>query len=142
MKLVIAILTLIFLGHQSEAQRQLKITREKMETRNPYSGAWLGWPNDYSYFQAGSEPVLELTNLDNNGSFLVSSLINGQIDHLTVRYSGYDATNNWYRYVDSDGNSVCVLGATMSYLAQYGWPSNAVQIYFWDYSQNMAVVFE
>ena len=59
-----------------------------------------------------------------------------------LSYSGYDNRNNWYKYIDANGDQVCILGATMSSLAQNGWPSTLVQIYFWIDSENYALLLE
>jgi hypothetical protein len=143
MKSLIVILAIVFMGHQSQAQRWLKITKEKMETYNSYLRDWTGWPGAYSYFGEGYEPVLKITNLDTQGTdFLVSYVYNNSTSNLTVTYDGYDANNNWYKYTDVNGDQICIVGATMSSLAQNGWPGNHVQIYLWVYSEDYALLYE
>ncbi|MDR3716011.1 MAG: hypothetical protein P4L51_24665 [Puia sp.] len=144
MKLLFVMIAAILIGHSSQAQHRLKITKEKMEKYNAYSGGWSGWPEEYTYFQQGSEPVLEITNLDDRGvSFTLSVEVNGSRNSFTVSYTAYDAKNKWYKYTDENGDQVCIVGSTLSSLAQDGWPEgNRVQIYFWIYSQNYALVLE
>lgn len=44
--------------------------------------------------------------------------------------------------MDQNGDEISIVGSTMSYLSQNGWPTNEVQIYFWIYSQNFALELE
>lgn len=143
MKNLFLIFALSILVNKIDAQTNLTFKKGKMEVFDPIAGTWAGWPDEYNYFQINSEPMIKLTNLDDQGTeFLVDFWCNGEQNHFTVTYNGYNATNNWYKYNDDAGDEICVRGTTMSYLAQHGWPDSRVQIYFWIYSQNCAMLLE
>jgi len=143
MKQLILMLAAVIFIHQANAQTKLKITRAKKETYSSYTQAWSGWPGSYTYFSEGSRPVILINRLDDQGSdFSLDVWVNGTHSNFTVSYKGYDSKNNWYRYSDNYGDEICVLGSTLSSLAQYGWPQELTQIYLWIYSQNYALVLE
>jgi len=126
-----------------EAQTQLTFSRGKVEVFNPISDEWSGWPAEYTYFQSNLEPTIKVTNLDDQGvEFLIDFWYNGDHNRFTVTYNGYNATNDWYKYIDDAGDEICLRGATMSYLAQNGWPDTKVQVYFWLYSKDCALLVE
>lgn len=142
MKQLIIVLALAVAAGHTQAQNSLKITREKIEYwRN---GTWTGWPDSYSYFTKGQEPVIEITSLDEDGyRFQIRTWINGSYSSFYVTYKTYDASSDWYKYVDESGDEICTRGARLSFLARNGWPSNNLtQIYLWAYSKSLAVVME
>ncbi|SFE39358.1 hypothetical protein [Thermoflexibacter ruber] len=124
---------------------RLKMSRAKVQYWNSSLEKWSGWPTEWSLFQEGNEPVFRITALGNsNPRFWVESWINGRYREFTVRYTDYDAQNDWFKYTveDGSGDQICVVGSTLSYLSQNGWPSNKVQIYMWIYSASFAIVLE
>lgn len=144
-KLFIYTLLLVFalVGTVSSisAQHRLKMTKVKMCYWNDYLEKWSSWPSDWTYFSSGEEPVVKFTRLDNGSRFLVETWINGDYTSFRVTYTGYDPRNEWYEYEDANGDEVNVRNATMSDLARYGWPrGKTVEIYFWIYSEDFAMV--
>jgi hypothetical protein len=124
---------------------RLKMSRAKVQYWNTNSERWSGWPTEWQRFQEGKEPVLSIESLGGaNPRFLIKSWINGSYREFTVRYKDYDANNDWFKYKVEDGSNdeICIVGSTLSYLSQNGWPSNKVQIYMWIYSSNFAIVLE
>ncbi|MEO5889134.1 MAG: hypothetical protein ABIQ31_02720 [Ferruginibacter sp.] len=143
MKSLIVIFALTFLGYQSQSQKLLKIAKAKYKTYNTRLSIWNAWPDSYTYFQKDAEPILKITKLDDEGvNFSMSVSLNGSNNSFTVSYKSYNSKNNWYIYEDASGDQICVVGATLSYLAQNSWPSNLVQIYFWIDSENYALLLE
>lgn len=125
------------------SQQRLLITKMREETWNSNDKSWSGWPSTFTYYDKGSEPILTITRLDNDGyKFRVDMDIKGEKYSFDVTYSGYDSKNDWYKYDDVDGNQICIVGSTMSKLSQYGWPDSLVDIYFWIYTDNIAFDLE
>ncbi|HVW15162.1 MAG TPA: hypothetical protein VHB54_15130 [Mucilaginibacter sp.] len=112
-------------------------------TWDTYNHVWSPWPTDWQQYEQGSEPIITLSGLDNDGyRFHIDMQVSGQTYSFEVAYNGFDDKNNWSKYMDQNGDEISVVGSTMSYLSQNGWPTNEVQIYFWIYSQNFALELE
>ncbi len=145
MKKIFFILLFISAGFTiSNAQTSLKLSQVKTQFWNTSLSKWSGWPNQWQYYSSGNEPVVKITNLDDSGvKFRIGVWASNDYYSFIVTYNGYDNKNKWYIYKDSDGNDIRVFGSTLSSLARYGWPENQrVQIYFWLYSENYAMVLE
>jgi hypothetical protein len=140
----ICLLGITFLAFNTAfAQQALKITRMREVKWDSYSRAWSPWPVDWRSYQAGNEPIISLSRLDNDGyRFRVDMRIGAQSFSFDVAYSGFDQKNNWSKYADANGDEVDIVGSTMSKLSQYGWPDSVVQIYFWIYSSNVGFELE
>ena len=126
------------------AQKALKITRMRKVTFDTYNKVWSPWPNTWTTYQNGNNPVITITRLDNNGyTFKVDMVVNSQNFSFEVSYNGFDDKNNWTKYMDQNSDEIAIVGSTMSNLSQYGWPANTrVQIYFWIYSGNYGLELE
>ena len=84
-----------------------------------------------------------MTKLDDTGrDFKVELWVSEEYFDFYVSYKSYDSKNGWSVYAEEDGDEVSILGTTLSYLCEKGWPSNKVQIYLWSYSDNYAIVME
>ncbi len=142
MKTLFAIMLLF--ATQVNAQTSLKLTLGKRIVYDNYYGQWQSWPDQFNAFPSGQEPVLQINKLDDQGSdFSLRLYVNYQQYSFEVTFLRYDSENNWYIYEDANKDQICIVGSTMSQLAQYGWPGdNTVQIYFWVYSQDFALELE
>ncbi len=143
MKMFISALFFLCIAVAASSQTSLRLTKIKIQYWNDYLSKWSGWPNDWSYYEYDAQPIIRLTKLDNEGyRFQIESWINGEYNSFSVSYNGYDSKNNWYEYTDTAGDMVAIKGSTLSNLSLYGWPDNLVQIYFWLYSADIAIVME
>lgn len=121
------------------AQKKLTIKKMQIQYWNDYKSEWTGWSGYWTEFDEGSEPVMKISNFG-DGDFLFEMWVDGEYSSFTLDFSHYDSRNEWYVYEDVAGDEVCVSGSTLSYLSSNGWPSNLVKIYFWLYSEDMAMV--
>lgn len=137
------LLVAVLVVNVAYSQRALKITRMKHVTWDRYTRQWSPWPSGWRSYESGSEPILTLYRLDDNGyTFQVSmKTIEGNFS-FDVAFAGYDDTNNWSKYKDVNGDEIDISGSTMSKLSLYGWPDSVVQIYLWIYSSNEGFVLE
>lgn len=125
------------------SQKALKITRMKHVTWDRYTREWSPWPSGWRSYESGSEPILTLYRLDDNGyTFQVSMKTSEGNFSFDVAFAGYDDNNNWSKYKDVNGDEIDISGSTMSKLSLYGWPDSVVQIYLWIYSSNEGFVLE
>jgi hypothetical protein len=141
-KIFLVCITVLIVG-VAYPQKALKITRMKGVGWDSYNNKWNEWPAEWRPYQVGSEPILTLYRLDDDGySFRVNMTIKEQLFSFDITYAGFDQNNNWAKYKDVNGDEVDVAGSTMSNLSLNGWPDTTVQIYFWIYSQNIAYALE
>lgn len=143
MKFLFALLAILVMGAQAEAQYRLKITNVREIKYDQTSQKWDEWPTTKESYTEGSEPILVMTSHDEQGAqYSISITTHGKESSFDVTYTGYDAKNKWYKYNDVSGNQVFILGTTMSRLARHGWPSTHVQIYVYVYTKNYALLLE
>ncbi|MBS1529544.1 MAG: hypothetical protein JSU01_04485 [Bacteroidetes bacterium] len=115
----------------------------RMITFDTISRVWSPWPATWRTYPEGNQPVITITAKDSNGYlFHIDMLVSGQTYSFDVDYNGFDDKNNWTKYMDEHGDEIAIVGSTMTYLSQNGWPGNQVQIYFWIYSNHMAEEME
>jgi hypothetical protein len=125
------------------AQRSLKITRMRQIAFDTVNRAWSPWPATWKTFSQGNQPVLTITGKDAAGyMYHIDMVVSGKTYSFDVDYNGFDEKNNWTKYMDQQGDEIAIVGSNMSYLSQSGWPNNAVDIYFWIYSNNLAEEME
>jgi hypothetical protein len=133
----------LFMANIACAQKSLKITKMRQITWDPNARTWSPWPTDWRMYPQGSQPILTITAKDNAGYiFHIDMLVGGQTYSFDVDYNGFDTKSNWTKYMDQHGDEISIVGSTLTYLSQSGWPANEVQIYFWIYSNNMALEME
>jgi hypothetical protein len=140
MKILIATLAISLICFHTEAQSRLRMTKAKVI--HFVNGAWEKWPDNYTYFEDGAGPLLEISSVNSATDFSIACTYNGSYNKFTVSYAGYELKNDWYKYVDAVSDQVCIKGATLYALAQNGWPSNHIQVYLWIDSQDMAILLE
>lgn len=140
-----ALLTLLilFTVNTADAQRSLKITRMRQITYDTVNRVWSPWIANWRTYLQGNQPILTITKKDNAGyTFHIDMQVGGQTYSFDVAYNGFDEKNHWTKYMDEHGDEIAIVGSDMTYLSQYGWPANAVDIYFWIYSNHMAEELE
>lgn len=125
----------------SYSQHRLKFRKSKVQYWDPVSKQWTGWPTDFTYFDEDEKPVLKFTSLS-DGSYLIGMWLEGEYSSFKVSYSTYRSDDECYVYEDGAGDQVWTCGSPMSSLAKNGWPSNKVQVYFWFFSDDLAMVWE
>ncbi len=143
-KLFIVLMISTIFATIAQAQNRLRLTKLKSTTFNKYASKWNSWPSVWSYFKEDQGPIIQSTGLDDRGvTFKIDTWISGKHSTFYVSYKRYDSKNGWYEYVDESGDEINVKGATLSYLSENGWPpGEKVQIYFWLFSEDMALVME
>ncbi|RMG29647.1 MAG: hypothetical protein D6730_03540 [Bacteroidetes bacterium] len=135
--------TLVLFSTHTLAQKRLKLQKVKIQYWNDNLERWSGWPGSWTYLDDGKQPVMSITKLDDRGyRFKVQFWMSGEYFSFNTTYNGYDEDNEWHKYEDSNGDEIAIVGSTMSYLSKNGWPDNKVQVYFWLYSEDFALVME
>lgn len=145
MKKIFFIIILITLfSNLSFGQQSLKLTKVRHNYWNKFLDEWSGWSCDWRYYELGNEPIIKLSKLDDIGlQFKIEMWVDDKYSSLYVKYHSYDTKNEWSKYKSEDGNEVAIKGTTLSYLSTSGWPKDTtVQIYFWMYSSDFAIVLE
>jgi hypothetical protein len=125
------------------SQKALKIIRMRQVGWDTENKAWSPWRDEWKTFDEGCEPVMTLYTLDNEGcKFRVDVTVKGMEFIFDVTYTGYDDYNKWYKYQDENGDEIAVVGSTISKLSLNGWPDTPVQLYFWVYTDQIALEME
>jgi hypothetical protein len=142
-KVLLLACLLFMLINVAYAQKSLKITKVRQITWYPDSHTWSPWPTDWRIYPVDSQPIITISKKDDTGyMFHIDMVVGAQTFSFDIDYNGFDDKNNWTKYMDEAGDEITIVGSNLSYLSQNGWPGNAVQIYFWIYSNNMAMELE
>lgn len=140
--LSLVVMILIGLGTSAQAQHRLRMTRVKLCYWNEVNQIWSDWPEEWTYFERGHEPVVKFTQLDSKGEyFLIETWVGEDYSSFRMTSNGYNSTKEWFEYQDATGDEITIRGANMSDLAASGWPQGkTVEIYFWIYSDKVGMV--
>ena len=133
----------LLIGSNGISQKRLMMTRTMLNTWDENANEWAGWPDEYTYYNEGEEPIIQFTKLDDEGVEFRVSVETEDVSEFTVSYTGFREDQDAHVYEDSAGDEIWIIGSTMSQLAQNGWPDETnVTIYFWIYSDNYSLLLE
>ena len=118
--------------------RQLKTTMIRFCSYDTIANNWGKWTDEWS----PTEIIHNLQQFDSSGLvFDVNFSFDNPPIYSRYSFAGYDTANDWFKYVASNGDMICIKGIQLSYLVSNGWPGFPVEIYYWSQRQRVALLF-